>query len=231
LQLRSGLAGAMTADNIAMAVYLAAIASIPVTANKRIGIQMLDENERRASPAAQRVRRSSELMKTSLVSLGTALVLYAIGHGAATLAGFPALGVATSALLACIVSSRVDSRHFRKAQDLGGLFLLFFFSVVGASAGSLKSMVGNWWILGFILVQLSVHALVCVGFAYVTRMPREVVLTASNANIGGPGTAAAMAASRGWTHMIRPALLTGSLGYAFGTLIGVALANMLRMMA
>lgn len=30
---------------------------------------------------------------------------------------------------------------------------------------------------------------------------------------------------------IRPALLTGSLGYAFGTLIGVALANMLRMMA
>jgi hypothetical protein len=41
------------------------------------------------------------------------------------------MGVAVSALLAVAVSSKVNSRHFRKAQDLGGLFLLFFFGVVG----------------------------------------------------------------------------------------------------
>jgi len=205
LQLRTGLAGAMAADNIAMAIYLAVISSIPVKANTNIGIQLSDDGERRASPAGmvgKRNRRSSQALQTAAVSLGTAFVLYGVGHGLAAIAGFPAMGVAVSALLAVAVSSKVNARHFRKAQDLGGLFLLFFFGVVGASAGSLKSMVGNWWILAFILVQLSVHALVCYGFARWTRLPREVVLTASNANIGGPGTAAAMAAGRGWTHMV-----------------------------
>lgn len=58
----------------------------------------------------------------------------------------------------------------------------------------------------------------------------QVVLTASNANIGGPATATAMAASRGWPHMVRPAMLTGSLGYAVGTAIGCAVSQWLRVL-
>lgn len=56
----------------------------------------------------------------------------------------------------------------------------------------------------------------------------QVLLTASNANVGGPATAAAMAAARGWSSMIRPAMLTGSLGYAVGTAIGIAMASLLQ---
>ena len=58
----------------------------------------------------------------------------------------------------------------------------------------------------------------------------QVVLTASNANIGGPATAAAMAASRGWPSMVRPAMLTGSLGYAVGTAIGCGVSQWLRVL-
>ena len=58
----------------------------------------------------------------------------------------------------------------------------------------------------------------------------QVVLTASNANVGGPATAAAMAASRGWPQMVRPAMLTGSLGYAVGTAIGCAVSQWLRVL-
>lgn len=58
----------------------------------------------------------------------------------------------------------------------------------------------------------------------------QVVLTASNANIGGPATAAAMAASRGWPHMVRPAMLTGSFGYAVGTAFGCAVSQCLRIL-
>ena len=58
----------------------------------------------------------------------------------------------------------------------------------------------------------------------------QVVLTASNANVGGPATAAAMAASRGWPHMVRPAMLTGSLGYAVGTGIGCAVSQWLQVL-
>ncbi len=63
-----------------------------------------------------------------------------------------------------------------------------------------------------------------------TVLFHQVVLTASNANVGGPATAAAMAASRGWPHMVRPAMLTGSLGYAVGTGIGCAVSQWLQVL-
>ena len=42
----------------------------------------------------------------------------------------------------------------------------------------------------------------------------------SNAAVGGPATAAAMAAARGWTRAVQPAVLTGTLGYVVGTPLG-----------
>ena len=66
-----------------------------------------------------------------------------------------------------------------------------------------------------------------VGFSDVLAV--QVLLTASNANVGGPATAAAMAAARGWPNMVRPAMLTGSLGYAVGTAIGIALVPLMQM--
>eukprot|EP01018_Ginkgo_biloba_P005586 Gb_16650 [translate_table: standard] len=39
------------------------------------------------------------------------------------------------------------------------------------------------------------------------------ILVASNANVGGPATAAAMANCRGWKELVQPAVLVGTLGY------------------
>ena len=55
----------------------------------------------------------------------------------------------------------------------------------------------------------------------------EVVI-ASNANMGGPTTAAAMATARRWHALVTPAILCGTLGYAVATFIGTALGNRLR---
>jgi uncharacterized membrane protein len=56
----------------------------------------------------------------------------------------------------------------------------------------------------------------------------QAILIASNANVGGPATAAAMATSKGWAHMIQPAMLTGSLGYAVANFIGIAMGQWMR---
>lgn len=56
----------------------------------------------------------------------------------------------------------------------------------------------------------------------------QAVLTASNAAIGGPGTAAAMAITRQWRSQVNAALLIGSLGYVIGTPIGIAVGHLLR---
>ena len=50
---------------------------------------------------------------------------------------------------------------------------------------------------------------------------------ASNANIGGPTTAAAMAIAKGWNHMVVPAMLVGSLGYILGNYFGIFIGNLL----
>lgn len=56
---------------------------------------------------------------------------------------------------------------------------------------------------------------------------RELVL-ASNANIGGPTTAAAMASNKRWKEFVLPALLTGIFGYAIATPVGLIAGSLLR---
>ncbi len=51
----------------------------------------------------------------------------------------------------------------------------------------------------------------------------EEIILSSNANIGGPTTAAAMAISKGWTQLVGPILLVGTLGYVIGNYAGTAI--------
>jgi uncharacterized membrane protein len=71
-------------------------------------------------------------------------------------------------------------------------------------------------------LQIAVHFLfsMVVGRGVLKLPFREIVL-ASNANVGGPTTAAGMAANKKWRSLVLPALLTGIFGYAIAT--GVAL--------
>ena len=49
------------------------------------------------------------------------------------------------------------------------------------------------------------------------------LLLVSNANIGGPTTAAAMAIAKGWKNLIGPILVVGTIGYIIGNYIGTTL--------
>jgi uncharacterized membrane protein len=59
------------------------------------------------------------------------------------------------------------------------------------------------------------------------RLPARELYLASNANMGGPATAAAMAQAKNWQRFVLPALLTGILGYATATPIALALGSLL----
>lgn len=100
------------------------------------------------------------------------------------------------------------------SSRLGGVLMLPFFATIGAAAGSLHVLPGVGWMFAFIAVQLVTHVVVSIAGGRLFRLPMEAVLTASNANVGGPATAAATASARGWDHMFQPAVLTGSLGCA-----------------
>ena len=60
------------------------------------------------------------------------------------------------------------------------------------------------------------------------RLDLAEIVVASNANMGGPTSAAAMAVARRWDTLVIPAILCGTLGYATASFIGVAVGHWLR---
>ena len=75
---------------------------------------------------------------------------------------------------------------------------------------------------------LLVHLAVILLSGWLLRLDLAEIVIASNANMGGPTTAAAMAAARRWEALVLPAVLCGTLGYAAATFLGVALGFALR---
>ena len=59
------------------------------------------------------------------------------------------------------------------------------------------------------IVQIAVHFLFAVNVGKYFRLPFREICLASNANVGGPTTAAGMASAKKWKELVLPALLTG----------------------
>ena len=62
-------------------------------------------------------------------------------------------------------------------------------------------------------------------------LDRKVLLLASNANVGGPATACAMATAMGWRAHAQGSMIVGTLGYALGNLVGLGVGGLLRFIA
>lgn len=100
-----------------------------------------------------------------------------------------------------------------------------FFAVIGAMGNIATVMRFGPSLFIHTAVQIAVHFAVSVGIGKIFNIPFKEIVLASNANVGGPTTAAAMAASKRWNSLILPALLTGVFGYAIATGIGLVVAN------
>jgi uncharacterized membrane protein len=72
-----------------------------------------------------------------------------------------------------------------------------------------------------------VHFAFSIGIGKMLKIPFREIVLASNANVGGPTTAAGMASSKRWKDLVLPALLTGVFGYAIATAVGLLVAKLL----
>ena len=100
-----------------------------------------------------------------------------------------------------------------------------FVAAIGA-AGRVRGLARSGaWLAAFSAVQLAVHFFVLAVAKTLLRLPFRELAVASNAAVGGPTTAAAMATAKGWDDLVLPALLVGILGYATGTFVSIGLLS------
>ena len=106
------------------------------------------------------------------------------------------------------------------AQEIGTFLIYIFFVVIGVPA-SIPLIIQNApIILVFAAIMVLVNMIISFGVGRFFKFNLEEIILASNANIGGPTTAAAMAISRGWVKLVGPILIIGTLGYIIGNYLG-----------
>ena len=70
--------------------------------------------------------------------------------------------------------------------------------------------------------------MVIFGAGRLARIDAGTLAVASQANVGGVGSAVALASARGYSEKLLPGVATGLLGYAVGNYIGYAVAQVMR---
>ena len=113
------------------------------------------------------------------------------------------------------------------AQEIGTFFIYMFFFVIGVPASIMEILTNAPLLFVFCLIMVVVNMLFCLIGGKMLRFALEDILIASNANIGGPTTAAGMAISQGWNALVGPAMLVGTLGYVIGTYLGIIVGSLL----
>ncbi|PSC76722.1 putative membrane -like isoform X2 isoform A [Micractinium conductrix] len=115
-------------------------------------------------------------------------------------------------------------------EGLAAILMQLFFASVGASGSIVVVMKTAPTLFLWSAVSVSTHLGLVLAGERLWGFTRKESCLASNANIGGPTTAAGMAAAKGWHSSLVPALLIGIMGYATATFIGVACATVFRHM-
>jgi uncharacterized membrane protein len=133
----------------------------------------------------------------------------------------------TLALLAALT----PANRFNGGEEIGNVLLHYFFAVLGAGA-VLSTLVGKGPIIFlFLVVLVAIHGLIIFGVGRLLKIEIETLSVASQACVGGPSTALALAISKQWRSLVTPAVLIGVLGYAIGNYAGVGMAFLLRAIA
>ena len=113
------------------------------------------------------------------------------------------------------------------SQEIGTYLIYLFFFVIGAPASIKAIFLNAPLMLVFCAIMVIVNMLFCFVFGKIFKFDLEDCILASNACIGGPTTAAAMAISKGWIKLVAPIMLVGTLGYVIGTYFGTFIGNFL----
>lgn len=228
LGLRSGdlLAAGVAADNLAMTLYFLVLFSLPsLPWLRRRYVNRVIENDIEPDESGPRIS-----VRSMATALAIAATVCAVGYGLAEALGVGSSGilVMTALIVACATLFPRRMSALAGAHELGVLLMQVFFAAIGASASIILVITHGAMLFVFAIAILAVHLAFILVACRLFGLDLAEIVIASNANMGGPASAAAMAVARRWEALVIPAILCGTLGYAIATFVGVAVGHWLR---
>ena len=243
------ISSTVVADNLLMAIYFLVLILISTLTffRKKYPTPYIDklegQSDNHQNLASSYWKRKEIALQDIALATGTAFVIVAVSF---TLAGFfdriiPS-GEGVNFFLNMLngivgdnylmlttltmISVAVFPRYFENihgAQEIGTYLIYIFFVVIGVPASLPLILQHAPLILIFVAIMVLVNMVISFLLGKVFKFSLEEIILSSNANIGGPTTAAAMAISKGWTKLVGPILLVGTLGYIIGNYAGTAI--------
>ena len=223
-------AAGVAADVIVTAVWMATCLAVPVILSRASGPS--------GAPAAEEIDHAAAAGKlyasAGAVSLMDVSLLVTIVLGTLWLSGIlgevaaPIPSVLWLTTIALLLAQIPRVGRIRGAGVLGNYLVLLFLASNGA-----KSVVANILAVGppvvyFALITVALHGVVIFGLGSLVGLDLLTLAVASQANVGGPASAMALATARGYADRLLPGVAVGLLGYAVGNYLGLGVAMVVR---
>ncbi len=224
----SNFAAGMAADNLAMTAYFLLLFALPGVDWLRRRFIQRDTKEGTATATDYWESRAVSLMDLA-VSLTIAAAACFAGRWLQDRTGQPGTMILFTTALVVAAATAFPRKlgAIRGADTVGTFMMMVFFAVIGAGASIRLVIEKGPMLLLFASLILAVHLVFILVVGKLLRLDLREIVVASNANMGGPTSAAAMAVSRRWDGLVVPAVLCGTLGYAIATFIGTAVGRWL----
>lgn len=230
----SVVSAAIAADNVVVALYFAFLfylakpgATKDTEKEDAMNLPSLGDDIVVTNEGQQNLITTSSIA----YSVASASCLVTIGE-MMTRAICPSISSMVITSILTVLAATCYPKWFQKLRSSGSaigiLFLQLFFAASGASGSLVLVLRRAPSLIAFSVVQIAFHFIVLmfIGRGILRLDPNELYL-ASNANVGGPTTAAAMAQAKEWNRLTLPALLVGVFGYATATALSLSLGPFL----
>ncbi|MCR1954527.1 DUF819 family protein [Clostridioides mangenotii] len=245
------VSAAVVADNLLMALYFFVLISIPSITffRKHFKHPHVDEFENMEVKSGETTASSywsgkDISLKDIAFAFASAFIIVA---ASVQLAGLFAATIPTSNPLLSMLNTLFGNQYLiittitmllatfipkffgeiKGAQEIGTFLIYLFFVVIGVPASIGLIIQKSPLLLLYCVVMVVINMMITFIGAKLFKFTLEEAILASNANIGGPTTAAAMAISKGWTKLVGPILIVGTLGYIVGNYFGLFIGNIL----
>lgn len=249
------VSAAIVADNLLMALYVFVLISLPSMAiikklykqpyEEALLAQSAEDKDKNKTMAAKFWGAKSISLKDIAFAVGIAFTIVTVStklsgvisgffSGKDAFSQFMGGFFGNKYLLITTITMMIASffpkqmSSVKGSQEIGTFLIYLFFAVIGAPASIILIIKESPLLLVLALIMVAINMIISLIFGKIFKFSIEEIIIASNANIGGPTTAAAMAVSKGWTELIIPGLLIGTLGYVIGNYLGIFVGMVLH---